>query len=140
MNEMREAKDGGMDEPPPQKKARTESAIKRSRGKKNRTPHPGQAKGTTKKGSIIIVSGESSTPTKKSSGPPEQAVTSELTTPTPVKQSDMVTTIEASNVPSKAQSNTSTPIEPPLEQLQANTGSPVGVDNQSDDPKSHKWS
>ena len=118
MNEMREAKDGGMDEPPPQKKARTESAIKRSRGKKNRTPHPGQAKGTTKKkGSIIIVSGESSTPTKKSSDPPEQAVTSELTTPTLSKQSDMATTIEASDVSSKAQNSTSTPIEPPLEQL-----------------------
>ena len=137
MNEMREAKDDGMNE---QKKARTESAIKRSRDKENCTPHPGQAKGTTKKESIIIVSGESSTPTEKSSGPPEQAVTSELTTPTPVKQSDMATTIEASDVSSKAQSNTSTPIEPPLEQLQANTGSPVGVDNQSDDPKSHKWS
>ena len=48
----------------------------------------------------------------------------------------MATTIEASDVSSKAQSNTSTPIEPPLEQLQANTGSPVGVDNPSDDPKS----
>ena len=79
MNEMQEAKDDGMDEPPTQKKARTEPAIKRSRGKENCTPHPGQAKGTTtKKGSIIIVSGESSTPTEKSSGPPEQAVTSEL--------------------------------------------------------------
>ena len=41
----------------------------------------------------------------------------------------MATTIEASDVSSKA-------IEPPLEQLQANTGSPVGVDNPSDDPKS----
>lgn len=81
MNEMREAKDDGMDEPPPEKKARTEPAKKSSRGKENRTPHPGQAKGTTrKKGSIIIVSGESSTPTEeKSSDPPEQAVTSELT-------------------------------------------------------------
>ena len=48
----------------------------------------------------------------------------------------MATTIEASDVSSKAQSNTSTPIELPLEQLQANTGSPVGVDNPSDDPKS----
>ena len=48
----------------------------------------------------------------------------------------MATTIEASDVSSEAQSNTSTPIDLPLEQLQANTGSPVGVDNPSDDPKS----
>ena len=48
----------------------------------------------------------------------------------------MATTIEASDVSSKAQSNTTTPIEPLLEQLQVNTGSPVGVDNPSDDPKS----
>ena len=114
MNEMQAAKDDGMDEPPPQEKARTEPAMKRSRGKENRTPHLGQAKGTTKKkGSITIVSGESSTPTEKSSDPPEQAVTSKLTTSTPAKQSDMATTIEASDVSSKAQSNTGTPIEPP---------------------------
>ena len=49
MNEMRGAKDDGMDEPPPQKKARTEPAKKCSRGKENRTPHPGQSKDTTKK-------------------------------------------------------------------------------------------
>ena len=117
MNEMRVAeKDGDMDEPPPQKKARTEPAKKSSRGKENRTPHSGQARGTTKKkGSIIIVSGENSTPTEKPSDPPEQAVTSQLTTPTPAKQSDTATTIEVSDSSSKAQ----TLLYPlnPLEQL-----------------------
>ena len=57
MTEMNMAeKDGGADEPPPKKKARTEPAKKASRGKENRTPRHGHAKGSTKKGSIFVSS------------------------------------------------------------------------------------
>ena len=72
----RAEKDGGADEAPPKKKAHIESAKTTSKGKENHTSHSDRGKGNTqKKGSIIIVSGDSKPKEKLSdpTDPPEQA-------------------------------------------------------------------
>ena len=113
----------------------------------------GQGKGTstTKKGRIIIVSGDGKTPSEKLSDPSEQISTS----PSQAEQSDtasdgktpsekqsdppeQVSTLETSNSLSKAQTfNSTAPLElvqPSLEQLQANRVSLIHADSPRDDP------
>ena len=52
---------------------------------------------TAKKESIIIVSGDSSTRSEKTSDPLEQAATSQPTTPNPTEQSNTVTSLKGTN-------------------------------------------
>lgn len=109
-----EEKDGDGDEPPPNKKARTEPAKKTSKGKANRAEKDGDAdepppkrkarteaakknskgKGSTqKKGSIIIVSGAHK-PNEQLSDVPEKVATSKSTSPSLAEQSNPVTTLD----------------------------------------------
>ena len=104
MHEMHVAEnDGGAGELPPKKKARTEPVKKKkdSSGKENCTPHSGQGKDTTNKGSIIIVSGDSGTPSKKPRDLPEQSYTA--------------ITLEVTNSSSIAQTRTQANATAPLE-------------------------
>ena len=117
MNETHMAeKDNGADESPPKKKAKTELTKKNSSGKENCTPCGIKGKCTTKKGGIIIVSGESSTHNEKPISPLEQAATSPQTIPNPAQQCDTATSTEDTIKPRNPQEKTATSPLKPAEQ------------------------
>lgn len=152
---MAKEKDDDGDEPPPNKKARTEPAKKTSKGKANHAEKDGDAdepppkrrarteaakknsKGnrSTQKGSIIIISGAHK-PNEKPSDAPEKVATSKSTSPSLAEQSNPVTTHSSS----KTQTNTNASLELIQHEGQLSLEQPqtsrVIADNPSSDSKS----
>ena len=119
-------KDGDADEPPPKRSTRTEAAKKKG-------------KGSTQKGSSIIISGAHK-PNKQLSDVSEKVATSKSTSPSLAEQSNPVTTLEGTHSSSKTQTNTNASLELVQHEGQLSLEQPqisrVIADNPSSDSKS----